>query len=70
MSTVIIWSVLEVTFRLGFDRPAHGGWVAFSYFVDVTFFSDMVVSFRTALLTKDGVVIAHPKQAACAYLKV
>lgn len=70
VSLVIVWSVVEVTFRLGFDRSASGGWLVFSYFVDVLFFLDMVVSFRTALLSKDGIVVAHQKQVAIAYFKV
>lgn len=69
MSLVIIWSVVEVTFRLGFDRPAEDGWLVFSYAVDVLFFLDMLVSLRTALLTKDGLIVAHQKQVALAYLK-
>lgn len=67
---VIIWSVLEVTYRLGFNRPAQDGWVIFSYFVDALFFADMLVSLRTALLNKDGEVVANQRQVAVAYLKV
>ena len=67
---VIVWSVLEVTYRLGFDRPARDGWVVLSYSVDVLFFADMLVSFRTALLKRDGAVVANQKQVAIAYLQV
>lgn len=65
-----VWSVMEVTFRLGFNRPARGGWIIGSYAIDLIFVVDMATSFRTALLTKDGIVIAHKRQAACAYLQV
>lgn len=66
----IVWSVLEITFRLGFDRPAQGGWLIFSYSIDALFFLDMVVSMRTALLTNDRMVVAQQKEVALAYLKV
>lgn len=69
MSAVIIWSVVEVTFRLGFDRPATGGWVILSYATEVLFFIDILVTFRTVLLTKDGIVVAGKGQVAKAYLK-
>lgn len=67
---VIIWSVLEVTYRLGFDRPADDGWIVLSYCVDALFFTDMLISFRTALVKRDGEVVANQKQVAVAYLKV
>lgn len=67
---VIIWSVLEVTYRLGFDRPAQGGWIILSYFVDALFFTDMLISVRTALVKRDGEVVANQKRVAVAYLKV
>lgn len=69
MSAVIVWSVVEVTFRLGFDRPATGSWIILSYATEVLFFLDMFVTFRTALLTRDGVVVAGKEQVARAYLK-
>lgn len=69
VSFIIMWSVIEVTYRLGFDQPASGGWVVLSYFVDVVFAVDMLVSFRTAILTKDGVVVGKGP-VAVAYLKV
>ncbi|CBN79924.1 conserved unknown protein [Ectocarpus siliculosus] len=69
LSMVIIWSVLEVTYRLGFDRPPEGGWQVLSYFVDALFFADMLVTLRTALLDRDGEVVANQKQVAVAYLK-
>lgn len=69
VSFVIMWSVIEVTYRLGFDRPASGGWLVLSYFIDVVFAMDMLVSFRTAILTKDGVVVGKG-QVAVEYLKV
>ena len=67
---IIIWSVLEVTYRLGFDRPAQGGWVILAYLVDALFFTDMLISLRTALVKRDGEVVANQKQVAVAYLKV
>lgn len=67
---VIIWSVLEVTYRLGFDRPAQGGWVVLAYCVDALFFMDMLISLRTALVNRDGEVVVNQKQVAVAYFKV
>lgn len=67
---VIVWSVLEVTYRLGFDRPAQGGWVILAYCVDALFFTDMLISLRTALVKRDGEVVANQKQVAVAYLQV
>ncbi|CAM9237533.1 unnamed protein product, partial [Hapterophycus canaliculatus] len=69
LSTIIIWSVLEVTYRLGFNRPAQDGWLIFSYFVDALFFADMMVSLRTALLNRDGEMVTNQKLVAVAYLK-
>lgn len=70
VSSVIIWSVLEVTYRLGFDQPASGGWLVLSYVVDVIFCMDILVSFRTAILTKEGIVVVDKRQAAVTYVKV
>lgn len=67
---VIIWSVLEITYRLGFDRPAHGGWLVLAYCVDALFFTDMLISLRTALVKRDGEVVTNQKRVAVAYLKV
>lgn len=69
MSAVIVWSVVEVTFRLGFDRPATGEWIILSYATEVLFFLDILVTFRTALLTKDGIVVVGKGQVAMTYLK-
>eukprot|EP00903_Cladosiphon_okamuranus_P018054 g16615.t1 len=69
LSMVIIWSVLEVTYRLGFDRPAQDGWVVLAYCVDALFFTDMLISLRTALVKRDGEVVANQKQVALAYLQ-
>lgn len=70
MSIITVWSIVEVTFRLGFDRPASGVWVISSYVVDSLFLMDMMISLRTALLTRDGTVVAHQKEVAVAYFKV
>ncbi|CAM9173045.1 unnamed protein product, partial [Discosporangium mesarthrocarpum] len=66
---LIIWSVVEVTFRLGFEQQARGGWLVLNYVVDLAFFLDMVASSRTAILQEDGMLLTDRKTVAIAYLK-
>lgn len=41
-----------------------------SYIVDIIFCVDIFVNFRTAILTKDGIVVVDKRQAAVMYVKV
>eukprot|EP00500_Bicosoecida_sp_ms1_P000160 CAMPEP_0203810142 /NCGR_PEP_ID=MMETSP0115-20131106/2759_1 /ASSEMBLY_ACC=CAM_ASM_000227 /TAXON_ID=33651 /ORGANISM="Bicosoecid sp, Strain ms1" /LENGTH=1752 /DNA_ID=CAMNT_0050718925 /DNA_START=358 /DNA_END=5612 /DNA_ORIENTATION=- len=52
LAVLILYSVLLIPFRIGYDVEAEGVTLAFDYVVDVFFFIDMVVNFRTAF--KEG----------------
>ncbi|CAM9123629.1 unnamed protein product [Chrysoparadoxa australica] len=69
MSVLIIWSVLEVSFRLGFNAPAEGGWFVWNVMIDCMFFMDMVASFNTAYFAVDESLVVNRKMAAIHYLK-
>jgi hypothetical protein len=69
VSVLIVWSVVEVTIRLGFDLPVLKGWIAWSAFIDSNFFLDILISFRTAYHTHDGVLVVHPKAISRRYLR-
>ncbi|CAM9385787.1 unnamed protein product, partial [Ectocarpus sp. 12 AP-2014] len=64
----IVFSVVEVTFRLGFDSPAEGSWAIFGHVVDGMFLVDMLVSFDTAYWD-DGNIVTSRKLIAREYLR-
>lgn len=48
VAVLILYSVLTIPFRIGYEIDAEGIVLAFDYVVDVMFAVDMVVNFRTA----------------------
>lgn len=46
---LIMYVALVVPFRLGFESEDTAGWVAWGYVVDVSFFTDIVLTFFTAV---------------------
>lgn len=69
ISILIIYSTIEVPFRIAFAIDATGFGYAFDWFVDVMFFLDMIVTFRTGLHDKnDNSLIFDGKLIAKNYL--
>lgn len=67
----IIYSVIVIPFRLFFRRETKEG--SFSYIldwlIDFLFFMDMVFSFRTGYMHKNGQVVMNPKRIMQSYLR-
>lgn len=71
IGALIVYSVVSVPFRIGFDyeaRQGSGFWV-FDWFVDCSFMLDMIVAFRTAYVHTDGRLVSDPWSMARAYFK-
>ena len=66
---LIIYSVMVIPYRIGFDVPAEGAGDAFDIVVDVFFFIDILVNFRTAYVDEEGNVQTVPEEIAIHYLK-
>lgn len=50
MMFLILYTVVVVPYRVGFDDPAVGRWWVFEVFVTLAFLSDLVATFNTAFL--------------------
>ncbi len=57
VSILIVYSVLIIPYRIGFDVEARGFAYGFDWFVDGMFFLDMVLSFRTAYYSGDELIV-------------
>jgi len=68
LMTMIMYSVVSIPYRLGFQTEASGGWFVLDILVDIFFFFDMCVNFRTGYMS-DGILITIPKRIATNYLK-
>jgi len=71
VGALIVYSVVSVPFRIGFDyeaQPGSGFWI-FDWFVDCSFMLDMVVALRTAYVQTDGRLISDDQSIALAYLR-
>lgn len=69
ISLLIIYSTIEIPLRIAYNLEAEGFEYAFDWFVDVMFFLDMVVTFRTGLHDKnDNTLIYNTKLIAKNYL--
>ena len=69
VAVLILYSVVVIPFRLGFDVPSTGGWYVFDWACDVGFLIDIVVNFRTAYMDHNGVIETRPAQIASQYLR-
>lgn len=70
LGALIVYSVLTVPYRIGFSQPATGAAAVFDVLVDVLFFLDMAVTFRTGYeTTDDDVLVVVPRLIAGHYLK-
>jgi len=59
LSLVICYSVITVTYQLGFSTQFSGGLAALDIAVDVFFFADILVTFNTAEKDNDGHLIVN-----------
>jgi len=54
LAAMILYSVTTVPWRIAFNVDATGAWLALDSVVDVFFFFDILVSFRTGYMDPDG----------------
>lgn len=57
ISALIVWSVVELTYRLTFNVDPHGPWIIWGFTVDSFFFLDIFFTFNTAVKTEDWLII-------------
>jgi len=69
ISFLIIYSVLTVTFRLGFGQEASLGEVVFDIIVDCSFFIDICFSFITSYYDDNGKLVTEKPLIRIHYLK-
>lgn len=69
IGALIMYSVVAIPFRIGFDREASHGELLFDILVDVCFCIDMIVNFITAYRDADGQLVMNPAQIRRHYLK-
>lgn len=65
-----LWNVFFIPYNVAF-RPSIGStpWFqAFNYFIDIAFFFDIVVNFRTTYFNKDGDEVFTAKEIAKRYI--
>ncbi|CAJ1380899.1 unnamed protein product [Effrenium voratum] len=63
IGTLIIYTIITLTWRIGFDQEARGVALAFEYSVDVIFAVDTVLCFRTGFFVEDVLVTDWEKIA-------
>ena len=57
MMALIVYSCVSVPFRLGLDHEATGVWFAFELCTSLCFMADVVLSFNTAFLEGDNLIL-------------
>ncbi|GMH76025.1 hypothetical protein TrST_g9428 [Triparma strigata] len=65
----IIYSVIVIPFRLFFIREAKGFSSTFDWVIDATFLLDMIFSFRTGYMSKQGHIVMSPRRIMKSYLR-
>eukprot|EP00929_Paragymnodinium_shiwhaense_P064368 TRINITY_DN32231_c0_g2_i1.p1 TRINITY_DN32231_c0_g2~~TRINITY_DN32231_c0_g2_i1.p1 ORF type:complete len:1458 (+),score=354.11 TRINITY_DN32231_c0_g2_i1:199-4572(+) len=66
---LIVYSVLVIPFRIGFQLEAEGFAAAVDIFVDIVFATDIVLNFRCAFVDIDGNTNTIPAEIRLKYLK-
>ncbi|CAM9850383.1 unnamed protein product, partial [Sphacelaria rigidula] len=69
VAVLIVYGCVNIPLRIGFDLDSTIGQVVVDAVIDVVFFADMVLSFRTAYFAGDGDTIVDPSDIAWRYLK-
>lgn len=68
IALIIIHTVSVSPYRIGFDVPAEGGMLVFDWVVDVFFYLDVVLNFRTGYYQEETLVLS-PRRIANNYLR-
>lgn len=69
VAVLIVYGCISIPLRIGFDLETNAAQVIADAIVDVAFFVDMILSFRTAYLAADGEIVTNPGDIAVRYLK-
>nr|CCA26891.1 Voltagegated Ion Channel (VIC) Superfamily putative [Albugo laibachii Nc14] len=65
----ILYSIIMVPLRLGFDHDAAGGWYFLELGIDLFFFFDILLTFRTAYIDDERVLVISSRRIAIRYMK-
>ncbi|ETL82606.1 hypothetical protein L917_17249 [Phytophthora nicotianae] len=65
----IVYSIIVVPFRLGYDVDAVGGWYVLEMIIDGFFFVDILLNFRTAYFDDERKLIYDPRTLFWKYAK-
>ncbi|CAD7958568.1 unnamed protein product [Amoebophrya sp. A25] len=68
ISVNILWTICVSPYRIGFNVPATGGMLILDWIVDVFFYIDVVINFRTGYYQEDMLVL-NPRRIANNYLR-
>ena len=68
MSHVILYSVITITYQIGFASYFTGALKGVDYAVDISFAADILASFNTAAVDVNGNLISSRKQVSHLYL--
>jgi len=68
VGVIICFSVAVVPLRLGFDMPMSPEWLVIDWVTDVIFFVDIIVTFRTAYLDDNMLLVTVPSMIKKKYL--
>ena len=63
-----IWNCIETPFDISFEPPSSVVIVIINYAIDLFFYIDIIVAFRTSYLTFDGQEVKEWKQIAINYI--
>jgi hypothetical protein len=69
LTLFILYSVLSVPYRIGFDDDSSGGWLIFDYTVDIFFGLDIVFAFFTAYIDENDVLVTDRGKIVSGYMK-
>ncbi|KAE9052157.1 hypothetical protein PR001_g784 [Phytophthora rubi] len=65
----IVYSIIVVPFRLGYDADATGGWYVLEMIIDGFFLVDILLNFRTAYFDEERRLIYDPRALFWRYTK-
>jgi len=69
VGVLIVYSILVIPWRIGFDIVPDDGSTVFEALVDVIFFIDMILTFRTAPVDAEGTMLTVPSVIRRKYLE-
>lgn len=69
MGILILYSIIIVPLRLGFDYDAEGGWLAWELIIDGLFFLDIILNFRTAFYDEEKMLVYDKRTIMVRYAK-